>query len=682
MAEGKPSDEGVPRDGGGEPTDSPPAEDRSTSAGPADASPRSAAEDGKEGTDEITPELITEIRNQRDEYRVTMHTVHAERMFLGPGPAERNVLARPVHDNETHAVLRHFLAPPKLEEARRCLLDQRLAVLVGNPRSGRRCAALALLHRDPPAGTDPAVPIHQLEFRSLSELIDHAYATGGRYVVTGVVPAADDDQQELRVDVLLDRLRAAGAYMVMTSSMEDRAFAEFSVSWQPVDHAAVLRAYIEENPLGRPDEDLTPLYEVAHRIDLHELVKLAERAWQVGVAMACDEFGQARLTRVLGWLDEEPELPALVPVVVATLMPGCERRAHERHSRQLHDHIDDHLGRDPSTADYEIGIRPSRSARPDCVRVESSGRLDVISLDADLTGDQMMAALGDRYGAELWAPVERWLSECPEQLASGIERQALATGLCTFAKNDWLAVMDLLDGWVAESVLGRLAAAWTLAAMCEDERAVEDAVGIAVRWARDSDQDRAVAATIAFGLRLGEVRPVQSVSRLWHLAVRDRLLSVYAGLYLGNLLRAAAGTPPRIRLVLSVTEFQIRYVRDAEVTSERVIGNALRALGTVLATEVSERQPLTALVLRDLPDQVERLGRLWAAVLQSWENRTAALEHLRELFARLDGEAEQHAYDRLGVAVRGALDADEWLWTQRDLAEAAFGPTATTRRAR
>jgi hypothetical protein len=205
------------------------------------------------------------------------------------------------------------------------------------------------------------------------------------------------------------------------------------------------------------------------------------------------------------------------------------------------------------------------------------------------------------------------------------------------------------------------------------ETTVADALRHAVRWAGETRR-RKVAAALSFGQTLGRVFPVQAMSYLWYLALREHQVSRPARNQFAALVRAASRDDDRIRRALSIVDWQLEQVLLDQAHDERLIGKALETVSAVLSVDLPNEESLTQHVLRRLPDQIRRVGSLWAEVMRSWEHRDSALSHLRATHDALDSEGAIQ-FAALGETVQQRLAPAEWQWVCRDLALESWKPT-------
>lgn len=160
-----------------------------------------------------------------------------------------------------------------------------------------------------------------------------------------------------------------------------------------------------------------------------------------------------------------------------------------------------------------------------------------------------------------------------------------------------------------------------------------------------------MTAAIAFSGVLGQRYPLEATRWLWHLIRRSIRVRAVAQIALGNLLDeltgSADGPEPLLRFL--ATKLRRLVESEADATQRRV---AFAAAAQLLGYEVSAQGPVAARVLREHPDQCDRLGRLWALTISSRPHRRTALDALCKTLEALDSrdEGKDIAF-RLGAVI-------------------------------
>jgi hypothetical protein len=213
-------------------------------------------------------------------------------------------------------------------------------------------------------------------------------------------------------------------------------------------------------------------------------------------------------------------------------------------------------------------------------------------------------------------------------------------------------------------------------------------------WGENQGLNRAITSAVALGGPLGLRFPGESMRRLCFLALRAQRIGAVARLSLAFLfanaaeldtvsaaevltvvrdeLAKAAGPGARVSrhagtsTAAPVADPLIDSQSDADAGGDdhyergwtiRVARAARSMVVAVLgAAQLNSDDPVSALVLRSQPDNVEVLGQLWADVLCSAPHRADAIDALRRTLRALEHLSEAlHAVARLGAAIRAEM---------------------------
>src|SRR5690606_29616073 len=183
-------------------------------------------------------------------------------------PGTRRIDSREVTDAH-----RHFVAPPDFVEVAHKLHAQRLLVLSGQARTGRRCAALALLTRSAPLldaiGGGPLIEV--APGTTPKALLEMPFERGGRYLLDESEPDdAGPDRAGFDLTRLRDRIHDAGAVLVATTSATPLASHPLAMPFRPVDCVTVLDAYLAGRD-GYDDQTRSRLRDLAAQRRLWEM---------------------------------------------------------------------------------------------------------------------------------------------------------------------------------------------------------------------------------------------------------------------------------------------------------------------------------------------------------------------------------------------------------------------------
>ncbi|MEU6083061.1 hypothetical protein [Streptomyces sp. NPDC047108] len=179
--------------------------------------------------------------------------------------------------NELHELASVFagyeeLVHPLLDKLR----DERVLVLSGAPFSGRRSAALMLLH------ALDAVPIRALDPKTRPTALNEQVIGGTHgYLVTDLATGHDAPLRDIDLWSVRDELKRNDAYLVITVDLFAILHGVDVVEWKPPSPESVLRSHlhtlVDDPPRERGLLGLPPVQEFLGRTD-HQLREAAEFA--------------------------------------------------------------------------------------------------------------------------------------------------------------------------------------------------------------------------------------------------------------------------------------------------------------------------------------------------------------------------------------------------------------------
>jgi hypothetical protein len=289
----------------------------------------------------------------------------------------------------------------------------------------------------------------------------------------------------------------------------------------------------------------------------------------------------------------------------------------------------------------------------------------VVSLRGRVGSRLILSALDRRYGSELWTPIRTWLRRCPGKGLDFDSERALGRGMAALLAVDRRLVHEVLDDWAAGPMPDRFAAAATVSALCTEDGTAPRALRTAIAWS--TSRERRITAVLAFGQELSVRYPVEALSRLWHLTLRDQRVALYARMQLALCARNASRDPGRLRLAVSVLFRQLEHLlaEYADDPQRRLRG--ARTVAQALGYRPNKQiPPLTLRIVRLGSDPSARLGRMWAEVLRCWDLRADALDELRDTSEWLADDRESAAFVPLTEAIRANVSPPEWEWLCRD----------------
>lgn len=596
--------------------------------------------------------------------------VDARKALFG---VERATSARRVTGRIDHAVvaaeLHCFVQPPGFGRARRALSDEHLVVLRGPESSGKRTTALALLH-DVVASDARLTSLSPA--RSFEDLAEEYFRRGGGYLVQDFI---GDGQaaalQRFHVDNLRHKLRAAGAYLVITvhelAEAARSSLAGMIMEVGSPDLGKLLTRLLDHREL--PDGIDVPQLEervTAMRRPI-DVVNLIEDL-TAGTAAALNSADNAERTQVRSWFDAKPEPHDVLRMTALAFSYGLPERVFERLTARLTALAEEMATGPNATAEPVPLMLPQRRVDPvtsaafverqEPVRLDDDRRLVFCS---DRHRRWVIAELNDRYGWELWAPIREWLNELAAEPDLEIRLQ-VALGVALLATSALPEVKaSFLDSWANGLVMERHTAAYVLTWMCNGEDLAPVALATAIRWSAGAGERRAATAAVALGGELGIRYQGDALRWLWHLSARSELIRKIACRSIAALFAASIEDPTSATTVLRFIQRELN--RDGQ--SRPGFRRSRLALDTVLAVLDTRRadlaEPVAAVVLRRQSDNVPVLGTLWAEALRSASHRKLAIDALRDTLLALDPTNPTNAADagRLGDAIWSSLSERE-----------------------
>jgi hypothetical protein len=567
--------------------------------------------------------------------------------------------------------LRYFLAPAPFDRTLQALRRRRLVALAGPEGWGKRAATLKLASEICP-GTETYSVLPPT--RSLPDLAaDKGYRPGQVYLLHDWVPdvaGGSTSATRYALEQLESRLQERDAYLAITFQSAGSLSVllhDDCVQWSVPEPTALLDHCIRLIEKLRPtDEEYAQLRATAEELRLPKLIiKMAEAAAddiESALADAQDGKGSA----VTAWFNDQPARWKVWSVTALTFMSGVGERKFERmltgltriaHADRRPDvddrqpEVDDEeqFRQDRWQRDYEAGLEAFIIKRDPLARVGTEHRPAIRTI---AFRQHFMLELNRRFGDDLWTPVRHWLFAIADQ-PFGEAQIAAGYGLALLARCALGEVEDTyLTPWSAGDLRHRLMAVSVLWSMAEDEEMAAAAMGIAVGWVHNRGPGRAITAALALSGPLGQQHPLEAMRWLWTLALRGERIGLVARTAMSHLfsveteLEEARSRVPRFLLL------KIRPMLSGDVTP-RERRAALAVVNAVLAaTQTTGELPVLATSLRDRPADVEPVGELWAAVLNSVQHRADAIRSLRAtLTAMPDDSGAEELAAQLGAVI-------------------------------
>ncbi|MGY5044617.1 hypothetical protein ACWDE0_03000 [Streptomyces sp. 900105755] len=599
---------------------------------------------------------------------------------------------------ETDRALRFYVPPrPCFEDALRTLRENALVVLTGQNNCGRGAGALALLR---------TVLGEEAALRSLSPANALAELAASRELRPGQGYVILDYVGELRPEAvqsyeigrLAEELARKGSYLVITAgdaASRRLALRDHCVPWQAPDPGELFehcRARLPHAGL-LPDTERELLERVGEQRRPADVVAAAVALSRSGAEAALEILRDRHREQVREWFGRRPDADDLLALAALAFLEGIPERTLEKECAALAAHVRswEQSGETPAAEPAGPAAAPltgavARQSRArwreravELVTTEfrvrpgrGAGRGErCLVFTAPRIRELVIAELYDLYGYELWYPLRQWLGDLA--LRGDLDtRTEVARGVALLARHALVEVDEnLLTVWSDGITSQRVTAALTLQFMCDVEHLAPQALSTVISWVDNRGAGRAVTAAMALTGRLGSLYRLEALKTLWFLAGRGERVAFSARRSLVLLLQTAEQEPGRALLILRFVRTVV--VKSAPGSRERSI--ALRAAVQLLeASRLEADEPVTAALLRTVPDSVRHLGSLWADVLHS-SNRSRAVTALcRTLVQLRDDPSVTGAVRELGEVMRNAMTERQWAALGRHLSIALRHP--------
>ncbi|MFF9647445.1 hypothetical protein [Streptomyces sp. NPDC014622] len=585
---------------------------------------------------------------------------------------------------ETDRALRFFVPPqPCYDEALGKLRENALVVLTGPNHCGRGAGSLALLRE---------ILGKEARLRSLSPANALAELAASRDLRPGQGYVILDYVGELHIGAvqafgigrLSEELRRKGSYLVITAGDTTRrrlALREHCVAWQAPAPFELFEHCRGELPHAgfEPDAEKELLERVGEQRRPADVVAAAVALSQEGMEAALDTLRDRHREQVQEWFRTPPSADDLLPLAALAFLEGIPERTFEKECAALAAHVRswEQSGETPvaepdgSTGTSLGGVVADQSRarwrdravglvtteyRPGPGRDVGRSERRLVFTSPRIR-ELVIAELHDLYGYGLWYPLRQWLNDLALQ-GDLDTRTEVARGVALLARYALVDVDEnLLKVWSEGITSQRVTAALTLQFMCDVEHLAPQALNIVLGWVDRSGAGRAVTAAMALTGRLGSFYRLEALNWLWFLTHRGERIASSARRSLVLLLQTAEQDSERVLFIL-------RYVRT--VIAKAAPGSRERSIALKTAVQLLEAvrldatEPLTAALLRTVPDSERHLGALWADVLHS-TNRSRAVGALcRTLVQLRDDPSVTGAVRELGESMRHAMSQRQW----------------------
>ncbi|MER7702247.1 hypothetical protein ABTX81_05000 [Kitasatospora sp. NPDC097605] len=431
-------------------------------------------------------------------------------------------------------LLRRFVAPPGFGEARNRLTAPGTTVLLaGPPGSGRRTAAVMLLH-DP---DDPTTPFVELSFSPENE--DSTPPEAGDRLLLDLSGIAEEDYEAAQQQLYgyWGRVEQAGARLVAILPSADQeallpALHQLVVGIGRPREVAVLRRHLEGKEVRLASADLRSEELVAslRRFAMRDMQRFAD---VVARAKEADPAGPAAewIRQALGALSDRsgevaqkvaglPSGPQRALLLVAAMLAGAPAAAVFHHTDRL-------LGLVEHTPDE----------RPPLERADLAERLKALPLRIDVRGRIRFDSLAydGAVRTHFWTYLPwmrerlgQWVADAvdePHPALAQVDRQRLVERFTeqSLRADDWRTLHRLAGEWAAVPQRAEEALAVLRLGLDHDRYGAGFRTKI-YEWAKTQQPAPALAVVLAraCGEVMASTHPDQAVVRLHHLARRTR----------------------------------------------------------------------------------------------------------------------------------------------------------------
>ncbi|WP_432139613.1 hypothetical protein [Streptomyces sp. bgisy154] len=587
-----------------------------------------------------------------------------------PGRAARRRAVGRLDAQEADAILAPYVRPPGCFAAAVDALEtDGVVVLVAPHGSGKRSGAVALVaevaERTGYVVLSPG--------RSLDDLAGGkvAFEKGVGYVLIDRMnetsaQTADFDWRRVR-----DTVREHGAHLVVTTVHGDDAARVESVrhvTWRPPDLAAALRLRLVRAGCTGDVVDTA----VAGLPDGCRIGEVAAAAERIAAGAEPDavwrEYGSRAAQPVRDWFAEPRTPQEWAEITTLAFVYGADYRGFETCQERLERRVEGAFAT-PRTEE-ERAAAAARAADRRLALTENT----LVTVDRRKHGaltrtalvfpfpqyrQWVLEELWNRRSTPYWNGVRDWLTDLVAE-QPGLDLQlSVAQGLALLALPAFDEVVgNYLYPWAAGEAgrAGQSTATLVLQCMCLDESLAATALGVARDWARSADPVLRSSGAAAFSGALGVRFPSDAVTMLLRLVLRRG----EGALALAGLVAVLAECGEDTGAVFRALAQQVRAQRDTLTGPHK--RNTLGAVLTVLRARDTRTGRLVCAVLLDRdPRQTDRIGRLWAAVLDHRPRRGVALAGLYATLRELPPVSERPAEvaERFGGALGRVLPEEE-----------------------
>lgn len=508
------------------------------------------------------------------------------------------------------------------------LRNGNMVALIGKGGTGRRTAALNLLHdfvgeRHDVVELSPASTLERLAVRE--------YRKAHGYLLCGwLQDDIDGSITDFHVREIRRRVRDAGAYLVITATATSLPEGD-RICWQPPPARDVLLAH--HVPHTAADEAAAGVTTEHAMADVVALAR--DLASGIPLDKAVGRMESAGRRDVVTWFDGPRTRGELFEMAAMAFAAGLAEADFE----SLLARLESIAGIGVESAPTVSADDPMPSRR--LLRV-AEGSLLTLSparrLEFKVAGHRthVMRELYQRHGMRLWEPITEWLHECAYQRDLAAQAE-IARGVAILASvSDYSYVEStFLTPWARGRGVMRsqATAAMAVSWLCLDETTRPEVLRTVSSWTRAAAARPRFTATLAWSGELGIRFPLEAARMLGSLIKNSEKPVRHAEMALARLFAALTEATGNALPILDWLAHQIG--------NDRRIGRAIDPLIRAILSVLSARAdgigiPTVTAHLRSRPDSAVPLAELWAAVLVKRPYRRDALAALYDAVCAFD----------------------------------------------
>ncbi|RBQ16211.1 hypothetical protein DP939_31870 [Spongiactinospora rosea] len=577
-------------------------------------------------------EATDEIFAQVSQVQTVINHIHgdiggASFGISGSRPKSRRT-SGPVSQYEMEEARACFARHAGYEAAAERLGNGNIVALIGKTGTGRRTAALNLLHDFVGARRDVVElsPVHTLE-----RLAAREYRKAHGYLLCDW-PKDDVDGSiaDFHVREIRRRVRDAEAYLVITGTATSLPEGD-QVSWLPPPACEVLRAHrVAPEVADEAAAQITTDHAMA------DVVRLArELASGVPLDKALGWLEAAGRRDVVTWFDGERTRGELFEMAAMAFTAGLPENGFESLLARLESIAG--IGGEPDVISADDPMPSRRLLRVKEGSLFSLSPQRRLEFKVPSHRTHVMRELYQRHGMRLWDPVTEWLNECAALRDPSVQAE-IARGVAVLASVAGYSHVEgtFLTPWARGRGVMRsqATAAMAISWLCLDETTRPEVLRTVTSWTLASAARPKFTAALAWSGELGIRFPSEAARMLW-LQVRDsekpvRHAEIALARLFATLTEAAGNALPLLDL------FARKIGNDRRVG--RAIDPLIRAILSVLSAHADGTGiPTVTVHLRNCPESATLLAELWSAVLVKRPHRKEALAALYDAVCAFDG---------------------------------------------